>query len=72
MKIKRILEQFRRDFTAEFVCEHCGEVETRKGYDDANFHDNVIPKEMACKKCGKKSPPDYRPLKPLYHEGYQL
>ena len=61
MKIKKIISQHRRDFTAIYECEHCGFTEERYGYDDDNFHQNVIP-NLACGKCGKKSPKDYRPL----------
>jgi len=53
MKIKKILNQNRRDFWADFECENCGSIEKNvSGYDDRNFHDNVIP-NMKCKKCGK-------------------
>lgn len=53
MKIKRVLSQNRRDFWADFECEGCGHVENKvSGYDDRNFHDNVIP-AMKCKSCGK-------------------
>lgn len=48
MKIRQILSQSRRDFTAEYVCEHCGHMERGYGYDDDYFHRNVIPQ----KKCG--------------------
>lgn len=54
MKIKKIVSQHRRDFEAIYECEHCGYEETLKGYDDSNFHKNVIP-TFICKKCGKKS-----------------
>ena len=67
MKIKTIVSQFRRDFTAIYECEHCGETTKSFGYDDANFHQNVIP-NMECKKCGKKSDTNYRPLNTLYPE----
>ena len=41
------------------VCEHCGKEEKNKyGYDDANYHDNVIP-NMKCKSCGEKSTTNY-------------
>ena len=43
MKIKRMLNQHRRDFNAIYICEGCGYEEERSGYDDRNFHDNVIP-----------------------------
>lgn len=60
MKIKTIKSQIRRDFYAVYVCEHCGFETTGSGYDDTNFHENVIP-AMECVKCGKKSPDDYTP-----------
>jgi len=65
MKIQKIISQHRRDFTAIYECEHCGFTEERYGYDDDNFHQNVIPK-MKCEKCGKKSPKDYRPRATKY------
>jgi transcription elongation factor Elf1 len=52
MRIKKITHQHRRDFTAIFECEGCNETITRSGYDDRNFHDNVIP-IIECKNCGK-------------------
>jgi len=55
MKIKRKIRQHRRDFTATYVCEHCGHEVDAMGYDDQNFHVNVIPK-MTCPECGEKSP----------------
>lgn len=61
MKIKRITSQHRRDFSAIVVCEHCGKEDTLKnGYDDDNYHENVIP-SMECKSCGKKALTDYVP-----------
>ncbi len=71
MKIKEITYQHRRDFEAIFECEHCGAIEKRYGYDDANFHQNVIP-NMICKKCGKKAPENYRPLQPKYAPWVQI
>lgn len=71
MKIKRILNQNRRDFIAEFECEHCGNIEKHGGYDDSHFHINVVP-EMTCKKCGKKAPEYYRPLATKYADGEQV
>lgn len=69
MKIKKINSQSRRDFWADFECEHCEHVEKNvSGYDDAYFHREVIPK-MECKKCGKTAPDDYRPLTTKYPEG---
>lgn len=52
MKIKKITGQHRRDFRAVYECQHCGHEEKGSGYDDAHFHNNVIP-AMVCKECGK-------------------
>jgi C4-type Zn-finger protein len=53
MKIKEMISQHRRDFYATYECESCGYItEKKSGYDDRNFHDNVIP-NMKCDKCGK-------------------
>ena len=74
MKIKEITWQSRRDFEAIFECEGCGNTVKRSGYDDANFHQNVIP-SFKCPKCGKTSAEcgaDYRPLTTKYPEGYQI
>lgn len=65
MKIKKILSQKRRDFRAIYECEHCGKEHEGSGYDDDNFHKNVIP-TMKCKYCGKSSPEDYKPLSTKY------
>jgi len=67
MKIKKITSQSRRDFYAIYECEHCGHTEKGYGYDDANFHHNVIP-EMKCSECGKPASDDYRPLTTKYPE----
>lgn len=67
MKIKEILSQHRRDFRAIYVCEHCGHEYEAGGYDDANFHKNVIP-DMVCEACGSKSPGNYRALTTQYNE----
>lgn len=67
MKIKRIISQSRRDFTAVFECEHCAAESQGHGYDDDNFHRNVIPK-MKCEACGEVSPAEYRPLGTKYSE----
>ncbi|MBP5422488.1 MAG: hypothetical protein J6Y78_08625 [Paludibacteraceae bacterium] len=71
MRIKEILWQYRRDFRAIYECEHCGHTFEYKGYDDANFHQNVVPK-MECPNCEKTASENYRPLTPLYPEGYQI
>lgn len=66
MKIKTILSQYRRDFTAILECEHCGhEDKLMSGYDDDNYHRNVIP-NFECPECRKKSPESYRPLTTKY------
>ena len=71
MKIERILDQMRRDFTAIYKCEHCGATSEGSGYDDAYFHKSVVP-EMKCKECGEKSTEDFRPLTTKYPEGAQV
>lgn len=74
MKIKQILNQHRRDFRAIYECEGCGHTYESSGYDDANFHNNVIP-SFKCPKCGKNSEEcgaDYRPLATTYPEGFQI
>lgn len=65
MKIKKILNQNRRDFNAIYECEYCGETRTAYGYDDTNFHNNVIP-NMKCDKCGERKHDSYRPLTTKY------
>jgi len=67
MRIKKITSQSRRDFTAVYECEHCGHLKKGYGYDDTNFHQNVIPKKK-CESCGKTASDDYRPLAPKYPE----
>jgi transcription elongation factor Elf1 len=53
MKIKKITSQNRRDFSAIYECEGCEKEESSNaGYDDRNYHDNVIP-NIKCKNCGK-------------------
>jgi transcription elongation factor Elf1 len=55
MRIKNIIEQVRRDFSALMVCEFCGhEQKLSSGYDDRYYHDNVIP-GIDCKSCGKST-----------------
>ena len=68
MKIQQITSQHRRDFQAIYVCEHCGATKNGSGYDDANFHNNVIP-NMKCSVCDEVSPKDYRGLSTKYPEG---
>ena len=68
MQIDKILNQHRRDFRALYICEHCGYTKESSGYDDANFHQNVVP-EMVCTDCGKTAAKEYRPLATKYAEG---
>lgn len=70
MEIKEIIDQNRRDFQAIYQCEHCGFEKKGSGYDDSNFHQNVIPK-MVCEKCGKTADENYRALATKYPD-YQL
>jgi transcription elongation factor Elf1 len=65
MKIKKIDSQCRRDFSATYICEHCGHEECGSGYDDDNFHRNVIPM-MECRKCGRTADLDYRSIVTKY------
>lgn len=64
MKIKEITGQHRRDFDAILICQHCDhEQELTRGYDDRNYHDNVIPK-IECEACHKAGgEPEYRGTK---------
>ena len=71
MKIKEITSQHRRDFYAIYECEHCGHEEKGQGYDDANFHNKVIP-AMECKECGEVAPKEHRPLATKYPEWQQV
>lgn len=68
MRIKEITNHHRRDFRATYECEHCLVTAHGGGYDDANFHQNVIPK-MECGACGKAAKDSYRPLTTKYAEG---
>ena len=71
VKINNIIEQSRRDFTAIFICEHCGATVKKNGYDDAHYHTNVIPK-MKCYDCGLTAGDDYQPRATKYPEGMQV
>lgn len=71
MKIIEIIDQHRRDFMAIYECEHCGATKRSRGYDDAYFHQNVVPK-MKCEKCSKTASESYRPLATKYPEGMQI
>jgi len=63
-----MISQHRRDFTAMFICEHCGDKVKRNGYDDAYFHAQVIP-QLKCMACGKIAPVEYVPQPTKYAEG---
>lgn len=66
MKIKEILRQYRRDFTAILECEHCGKTQKlTTGYDDDNYHQNVIP-SFRCPSCHQPAPANYRPRATKY------
>lgn len=71
MRIKKMLNQHRRDFTAIYECEHCGHIYEGKGYDDENFHVNVIP-SFLCPRCGKTAGNNYKPRATRYPEGFQI
>ena len=63
--------QNRRDFKAKFICPHCGYEEEKWGYDDAYFHQKVIP-DMKCPKCGKTENSDYVPRQTKYPENMEI
>ncbi len=71
MKIKTITSQSRRDFNCIYECESCGHEKEGRGYDDANFHTNVIPL-IKCAECGERAPEGYRPLATKHPEDKQL
>ena len=54
MKIREVKSTYGTDFYATYICEHCDHITDKlPGYDDANFHENVIPKRH-CQKCEKR------------------
>ncbi len=74
MKIEKVISQHRRDFEAVYKCENCGYTKKRRGYDDRNFHDNVVP-NMKCDECGKSRNDlgikgDF--IETKYPEGFQI
>lgn len=72
MKIKKIISQHRRDFTALMECEHCGQESVLdNGYDDRYFHDTIIPK-LVCGKCGNSGIKAQKPTATKYPEGQQI
>lgn len=56
MRLKKKIRQHRRDFQAIYECEHCNQEIEASGYDDHNFHVNVIP-NMICHNCGETANP---------------
>jgi predicted RNA-binding Zn-ribbon protein involved in translation (DUF1610 family) len=75
MKITRMNWQHRRDFSAEYTCEGCGNKQIDdSGYDDDYYHRNVIPNKK-CAKCGESSITlgvTIKPQKTKYPEGLQI
>lgn len=75
MKIKKLISQHRRDFTALMECEFCGYQEMdNSGYDDRYYHDNVIP-NIKCTKCGESTISKGGKIEKTttrYPEGYQI
>ena len=54
MKIIEYKEFMRNDFIGEYKCEYCDRKIEAWGYNDDNFHNNVIP-NVKCDKCGKST-----------------
>ncbi len=71
MHIVSMISQHRRDFTANFECEHCLTTAEITGYDDWNYHQNVVP-AIKCKHCGEISPPEYVPRVTMYPEDMNI
>lgn len=73
MFIKEIISQHRRDFSALLECEHCGHQQhLATGYDDANYHNNVIP-ALECPQCKRTADMStYHPWATRYPEGMQV
>lgn len=65
MHIKEIVNQHRRDFTAVYKCEHCGNETKGSGYDDDYFHNVVVPSKK-CEKCGEKAKDNSMAMTPKY------
>ena len=75
MELIEITSQHRRDFNGVLKCQFCGHKEELKGgYDDANYHNNVIP-TFLCPKCNKSTVTEGDEVcawTPKYPEGYQI
>ena len=70
-----MISQHRRDFTAEYTCEGCGNIHPKdSGYDDDYYHENVIPNKK-CNKCGESTITLGKPIEPQatkYPENYRI
>lgn len=51
MRIEKITNQIRNDIYGVLRCD-CGGEQKFVGYDDANYHRNVVP-TIKCKVCGR-------------------
>lgn len=75
MKISKITHQYRRDFSADMMCEYCGnKTALTTGYDDQYYHQNVIP-NMECRACGRSTISGggtVEPTQTKYPEGFQV
>tara|TARA_R110002124_G_scaffold281430_1_gene455741 strand:+ start:93255 stop:93479 length:225 start_codon:yes stop_codon:yes gene_type:complete len=54
MKLIKIKNQHRRDFTGVLQCQSCNHKQEVDGYDDHYYHNTVIPK-IECKSCGEST-----------------
>jgi len=72
MRIQKITHQHRRDFSADFICEHCGNIDHDSTcYDDTYYHSIVIPAKK-CSSCGKIAGDDYQPKTTKYPNGLHV
>lgn len=75
MKIIKMLNQHRRDFSCEMECENCqSKTINKSGYDYNYYHENVIP-NMKCKDCGESTISSNKPIEPQatkYPDGYVI
>lgn len=62
MKILKITNEHRNDFSADMKCEHCGAIKhITDGYHDNFYHTRVIP-AMYCHSCGKNREGNIKPV----------
>lgn len=68
MKIKAIKSQNRHDLYGTLECEGCGHEQKFVGYDDDNYHRNVVPtiKCGTCEKSAAELGVETRPLGTKY------